>query len=612
MLPSGSDAYDHAYQNAMERIKGQVADQADLAKDVLSWITFAQRPLTTTEVQHALAVEVGETQLDEENIPQLEDMVSVCAGLVTVDEQSSIIRLVHYTTQEYFKRKGKHWFPSAETDIAKTCVTYLSFAAFGSGPCVSDDELEQRLRLNPLYDYAARNWGHHTRQASSLGREVTDFLQCQAKVEASIQALLFKKHWSRYSEVARPTTGLHLAAFLGVEEGIKALLGEGVDADSGGIYGRTPLSWAAGNGQEAILKLLLDTSKVDVDSKDMDGTTPLSWAAWYGHEAVAKLLLDTCKVDADSRDDRGQTPLSLAAEKGHNAVVKLLLDTNKVDADSRTTDYYGRTPLSLAAENGHNAVVKLLLDTNKVDVDSRDVQGDTPLSWAVMERHEAVVKLLLDTGMVDVDSRDTKYGLTPLSWAAQSGHEAIVKLLIDTGNVDADSRDNLKRTPLWYAAKHGHDTIVKILVSNKSVDPDRKDYQGSTPLSIATRNHQTEVAKYLLDTKRVDVNSQDSFGRTPLWYARKLGIIDIEHLLFDNSEKSGLSVCQNDLPTEERSRPFDESPAYCDICALSIQQGEEYQLCQTCNSGNFVVCLGCFEFGRRCLKVDHQLVQREC
>ena len=71
----------------MERIEGQVVDQEELAKQVLSWITCAKRPLTTSELQHALGVEVGESVLDEDNSPQVEDIVSVCSGLVTVDEK---------------------------------------------------------------------------------------------------------------------------------------------------------------------------------------------------------------------------------------------------------------------------------------------------------------------------------------------------------------------------------------------------------------------------------------------------------------------------------------------------------------------------------------------
>src|SRR5579862_8972169 len=129
-LPKGSEAYDKAYRKTMDRVERQGPKTQTFAKQVLSWITCAKRPVTTLEMRHALAVEVGASRLNQVDLPEIEDMVSICAGLVTVDEESDIIRLVHYTTQEYFERTQTSWFPDAHGDIATTCVAYLSFDTF--------------------------------------------------------------------------------------------------------------------------------------------------------------------------------------------------------------------------------------------------------------------------------------------------------------------------------------------------------------------------------------------------------------------------------------------------------------------------------------------------
>ncbi len=88
----------------------------------LSWIVCAKRPLTTSELRYALAVEEGDFELGEDNLHETEEVVSVCAGLVTVDEESDYILVVHYTTQKLFERTQKRWFPQAQTAIATTCV----------------------------------------------------------------------------------------------------------------------------------------------------------------------------------------------------------------------------------------------------------------------------------------------------------------------------------------------------------------------------------------------------------------------------------------------------------------------------------------------------------
>jgi hypothetical protein len=381
----------------MERINGQVKDQEELAKQVLSWITCTNRQLTTTELQHALGVEVGESELDEENFSQIEDIVSVCAGLVTIDEESGIIRLVHYTTQEYFERTQSQWFPDAQINITTICATYLSFNKFQSGICQDDKEFEQRLQINKLYDYAAHNWGHHAREASITCQGVLEFLKKQAQVEASSQALIAVKQWSRqtgYSQqFPKQMTGLHLTAYFGVDEAVIDLLG-GNSPDSKDTHSRTPLSWAAERGHEGVVTLLLATGQVDVDSKDSKyRQTPLSWAAKRGHEAVVQLLLATEKVDADLKDLWSRTPLSWAAESGREGVVTLLLATGQVDVDSKDSKYK-QTPLSWAAKSGHEGVVQLLLNNN-ADISVENNSRWTALQLAAFSRHEGVERLLL-------------------------------------------------------------------------------------------------------------------------------------------------------------------------------------------------------------------------
>ena len=282
--------------------------------------------------------------------------------------------------------------------------------------------------------------------ANELLLRIAEYLESERDINAFARVnhrlySLLNNYLYLYNVQQFGSSALFWAALHGQEGTAQKSLRQGAITQATAMKCYTPLFLAAGNGNEAVVKLLLTMDSVDPDSKDSEwGQTPLSWAAAYGHEAVVKLLLATDGVDPESKDTAfGKTPLSWAAGSGHEAVVKLLLATIGINPDSKGK--WGQTPLSLAAGSGHEEVVKLLLATENVDPDSRDNSGKTPLSWAAASGHEEVVKLLLATENVDPDSRDNS-GKTPMSWAAASGHKAMAKLLLVMDGIDLNSKDN--------------------------------------------------------------------------------------------------------------------------------------------------------------------------
>jgi hypothetical protein len=82
------------YDQTMKRIEGQFEGDRELAERVLCWITYAQRPLSLQELQHAVAISPEMSEMNPDAIVNETILTSVCGGLVVVDKESNIVRLV--------------------------------------------------------------------------------------------------------------------------------------------------------------------------------------------------------------------------------------------------------------------------------------------------------------------------------------------------------------------------------------------------------------------------------------------------------------------------------------------------------------------------------------
>ncbi|KAF5874813.1 putative nb-arc and ankyrin domain protein [Botrytis fragariae] len=202
----------------------------------------------------------------------------------------------------------------------------------------------------------------------------------------------------------------------GRKEMVEFLLQSGVDASPRdmmpGYQGWTPLIHAASNGNENIVKLLLENG-AEINAKSESGCTPLYEAAsWgHGHEAVVAILLkQSASTEVENKDNNG-----------------LLLKAVKI-----------------AISEGKLSILKLLLEKTP-NINQKGAMGQTPLFWAISSLNEDMVKLLLDKG-ASIESRSDG-GLSPLMHAILiGGHLRIVKTLLDRG-ADINAEDYEGSTP---------------------------------------------------------------------------------------------------------------------------------------------------------------------
>ena len=375
-----------SFQSILTRIKGQPKSKADLGMCTLMWLHFARRPLKLVELQHALAVKKKHVEFEASNIPSLKVLLDCCVGLVLVDEETLTVRFTHFTLEEFFRDNAGSEFPNGCSSIAETCLTYLNFAGLRQH-CPNLDSLEEKSTQYALLNYAALYWGAYVKQqcSDSLMELARGVLEHESeRPPCAIQALYF--HISQKESLAKRFSGIHVAAYFGLNETVANLsLGTVELKDE---TDRTPISWAAGNGHEGVVRRLIERSDVDVDAKDDCGSTPLIWAAENGHETVVRLLIERDDVDINAKDNQGKTPLICAAKRGREAVVSLLIERDDVDIGAM--DNEGKTALSWAVAGveapsprddaeGLQAVVRLLNGRCGVQAGGSDTAPATPL-----------------------------------------------------------------------------------------------------------------------------------------------------------------------------------------------------------------------------------------
>lgn len=350
---------EQTYCNILCRIPNE--DRA-LAKKAFLWMTFSVRALQFEELCEAVILDEEAGTVDEDaRLLQPEDLLQVCSSLVSFDTKENTVVLAHSSVLEYLtsgqikESEAREFYldpSSADTSLARQCVSYLCSPKLRSGYCIRDTDLDNRYQDMPLLDYAVESWPVYA----------------------------------------------HLVEKRDIDEGTRHLLLQFFETSKlprCGNFG----AWVQAYFPRAILNI--------------ERCTPLYYAARFGINSMVKMILavqGTRDLEVCG-GRRGSPPLHAASLRGFSEVVQTLLGAG---ANANAVNEHGDYVLHYATVGGAPDVVKALLDAG-ADPNSRDNYGDTPAFYAFKHGHKICLLALLEAGADTTDIDGLGFDVTALA-----------------------------------------------------------------------------------------------------------------------------------------------------------------------------------------------------
>ncbi|KAM0473862.1 hypothetical protein ACHAPX_007910 [Trichoderma viride] len=492
--------YERIVQDLMARFKRQRQKEAESrlreAQRMLTWVTFAERPLSVSEFCDAVAI----PELVEENsginlqdyrllddIAVRQRMSVICGDLleigslqdstdVSLRDTKTIVQLLHLTVREFLisdPRAGKFLMEKnrGEYEIFLNCISYLRLFAENcpapnpatDGDDPNHEEIVRYLANWPLLSYILEFLIQHMQnsdncdQISDVGAKFTDFILHQ---EGS-SAFLILEAWLHKAELCMHSHSLseraanfrfdcmNTATAEGYLSVVATLLEAETAATTDNKYGNLLYNTSC-RGIFSLTHLLL-WKGVDPSSTGEDGNTALQAASAHGHRDVVMLLLDYgADVNAQGKDERA---LYAAAKNSSWDIVELLLDHG---ADVNAQGISG-SALHAAAKSGPMRIVKILLKKG-ADVNARTPNGNA-LYAAVKYGSTDIAKTFLGQG-ADITAQGEERDIPHT--AIENGSVDIIRLFLDPGAVV--SAQGVNGSALDATVKNGSGGIIRLLL----------------------------------------------------------------------------------------------------------------------------------------------------
>ncbi|KAG9764079.1 hypothetical protein KCU73_g1119, partial [Aureobasidium melanogenum] len=563
------DSLDQTYKKIFYKLFNNSGPSArKMAIDTISWLLYAQEPLTTDAFNSAI------------NSGSKPDVVDICSNLVVLDNGSGMFRFSHQSVQEFARELPEFEELNAHCTISLRCIE--SCSSFFADQLPNSGSLD---RYSMLY------WAYHSglasqkQQASDLSRCMRHFMydddgeMSQSFINwleaiRQISASLERDHSQLLS-----LTAVHAADpfdptpfFAACVFGLDGILNEfemntlgQIDWDRKNSLNQTGLYLAAAMGHERIIRKLLQHG-ADINAECPKRGNPVAAACFVGHLTSVRLLLEngasvptskTILAALDAAFHGGQENAVLdilahsrvqldqaiydsailgASQHGFLGVIGKLQDPKLAAAFAQTNPH---TRIDKVIGGGHIAALK------RSAKDPANLLSSLPVdavSTAALYGRDQMLVFLLDNGL-SIEEEGTLG--TPLRAACLMNHQHIAQLLI-ARNADVNFSGKLGDA-LQAAAMKGHSQMVRLLLDN-GANPHAKGGIYGNALQAAAYHDHIDVAADLgnLEILRQLLEVSDDIPVVEaLEYAAMGGYVEMVELLLkqpavDSSSKAYL------------------------------------------------------------------------
>ena len=547
---------DETYARILQAIDR--SEHAEEALKILIWLTYAERPLTTTEVLQVTGIMIeDESRFDEDEVlKDPNDIQRICSSLVSVvtgrkgsndisdddmteeriaysetDANPMVVhvRLAHFSVKEYLVSdrpcvaryrlcdRGPHDI------LTKCCLVYLLR--------FQNEEWQNRdcEIAFPLARYAARYWTHHARMSSVLTKQ-----QENLTIRLFTQSLTAFFAWTRFFDISQPwdpvpdirreptelPTPLFAASKQGIVHAVDALLKIGC-ADINAQWGDkgNALQASSREGYGTIVEMLL-ANGADVNVQGGEDGSALYIALSHGHEKIVEMLLAK-GANVNTEEGKDGSALHMALARGYDKIAEMLLAKGaNVNAGGKDG-----SALQIALARGYDKIVEMLL-AKGANVDAQGGYHDSPLCIASSRGYDKIAEMLLAKG-ANVDAQGSYYG-SPLCIASSRGYDKIVEMLLAKG-ANVNTKGGAHGSALHMALSRGYDKIVQMLIAKGADFSAQESYHGSALCAAAFRGY-NHIVEMLL-AKGADVNAHGGYSGSALQTASIRGYDNIVEML---------------------------------------------------------------------------------